>query len=154
MSLVDAAMWSLHVGFAVLWTGSVFFVTLAVVPLATRGTIGTDALATVVDRLRWITRIAALAFLASGGHMAGTLYTIETLTSTGRGHLVLTMLALWFVITGLIEVASGKLADGLDVGRLRAPAREAKPFFYAAAGLSVALVGTAGLLAAPAVPLG
>ena len=113
MSLLDAAMWSLHVGFAVLWTGSVFFVTLAVVPLATRGTIGTDALATVVDRLRWITRIAALAFLASGGHMAGTLYTVESLTGTGRGHLVLTMIALWFLITGLVEVASGKLADGL-----------------------------------------
>lgn len=154
MPLVDTVMWSVHVGFAVAWTGSVLFVALAVVPLATRGTIGTDALTTIINRLRWITRIAALAFLASGGHMAGTRYTVETLTGTGRGHLVLTMLALWFGITGLIEVASSKLTDGLDVGKLRAPAREAKPFFYAAAGLSVVLVGTAGLLAAPTAPLG
>ncbi|RAW46502.1 transporter [Halorubrum sp. 48-1-W] len=149
MSIIDAVMWSVHVGFAVLWTGSVLFVALAVVPPATRGDIGGDALAAVVGRLRWITRIAALAFLASGGHMAGTLYTVETLTGTGRGHLVLTMLALWFVITGLVEVASGKLLDGVDAGKLREPARDAKPFFYGAAGLSVGLILTAGLLANP-----
>lgn len=150
MSIIDAIMWSVHVGFAVLWTGSVLFVALAVVPPATRGDVGGDALTAVVGRLRWITRIAALAFLASGGHMAGTLYSVETLTSTGRGHLVLTMLALWFVITGLVEVASGKLLDGVDAGKLREPARDAKPFFYGAAGLSVGLILTAGLLANPA----
>ena len=150
MSIIDAIMWSVHVGFAVLWTGSVLFVALAVVPPATRGDIGGDALTAVVGRLRWITRIAALAFLASGGHMAGTLYSVETLTSTGRGHLVLTMLALWFLITGLVEVASGKLLDGVDAGKLREPARDAKPFFYGAAGLSVGLILTAGLLANPA----
>ncbi|SMO75916.1 transporter [Halorubrum cibi] len=151
MSILDAVMWSVHVGFAVLWTGSVLFVALAVVPPATRGDVGSDALAAVVGRLRWISRIAALAFLATGGHMAGTLYTVESLTGTGRGHLVLTMLALWFVITGLVEVASGKLLDGLETGKLREPARDAKPFFYAAAGLSVGLVLTAGLLASPSV---
>ena len=151
MSILDAVMWSVHVGFAVLWTGSVLFVALAVVPPATRGDVGSDALAAMVGRLRWITRIAALAFLATGGHMAGTLYTVESLTGTGRGHLVLTMLALWFLITGLVEVASGKLLDGLETGKLREPARDAKPFFYGAAGLSVGLILTAGLLASPAV---
>ncbi|WP_066414089.1 transporter [Halorubrum aethiopicum] len=150
MSILDAVMWSVHVGFAVLWTGSVLFVALAVVPPATRGDLGGDALAAVAGRLRWISRIAALAFLATGGHMAGTLYTVESLTGTGRGHLVLTMLALWFLITGLVEVASGKLLDGLETGKLREPARDAKPFFYAAAGLSVGLILTAGVLASPA----
>ncbi|OYR54671.1 transporter [Halorubrum halodurans] len=149
MSIVDAVMWSVHVGFAVLWTGSVLFVALALVPPATRGDVGSDALAAVIGRLRWITRIAALAFLATGGHMAGTLYTVESLTGTGRGHLVLTMLGLWFLITGLVEVASGKLLDGLETGKLREPARDAKPFFYGAAALSVGLVLTAGLLANP-----
>jgi len=84
--------------------------------------------------------------------MAGTLYTVDSLTGTGRGHLVLTMLALWFVTTGLVEVASGKLTSGLDAGKLRGPARDAKPFFYGAAGLSVVLILTAGLLASPALP--
>jgi uncharacterized membrane protein len=149
MDIVNPVMWSLHVGFAILWTGSVLFVTLAVLPPALRGDIDDGTLGAIVGRLRWITRIAALAFLASGGHMAGTLYTFESLTGTGRGHLVLTMIALWFLITGLVEVASGKLADGLDAGKLREPARDAKPFLYGAAGLSVALIVTAGVLATP-----
>ncbi|MWV63326.1 transporter [Halorubrum sp. JWXQ-INN 858] len=149
MELIHAVMWSLHVGFAVLWTGSVLFVTVAVLPPATRGEIGADALASLVGRLRWITRIAAVAFLVTGGHMAGTLYTVETLTGTGRGHLVLTMLALWFLATGLVEAAGGKLVSGLDAGKLREPARDAKPLFYGAAALSVGLIVTAGLLANP-----
>jgi uncharacterized membrane protein len=149
MDVLNPVMWSVHVAFAVLWTGSVLFVAVAVLPSALRGDIGGDALAGIVGRLRWITRIAAVAFVASGGHMAGTLYTFESLTGSGRGHLVLTMLALWFVITGLVEVASGKLLSGVDAGKLREPARDAKPFFYGAAGLSVILLLTAGLLASP-----
>ncbi len=146
MALVNAVMWSLHVGFAVLWTGSVLFVTLAIVPPATRGDVGRELLSAVVSRLRWITRIGALVFVATGGHMAGQLYTAETLFGTGRGHLVLTMLALWFVITGLVEVGSGKATADGDVAKTVA---DAKPFLYAAAALSVGLVITAGLLANP-----
>ena len=103
----------------------------------------------VVGRLRWITRIGALAFILSGGHMAGTLYTLEALTGTPRGHLVLTMLGLWFVGTGLVEVAGSKLADGLDAGKLREPARDAKPLLYGASAVAVGLIVPAGLLASP-----
>lgn len=149
MDVINPVMWSLHVGFAILWTGSVLFVTLAVLPPALRGDVGGGALAAIVGRLRWTTRIAAIAFVVTGGHMAGNLYTFESLTGTGRGHLVVTMLVLWFLITGLVEVASGKLTSGLDAGKLREPARDAKPFFYGAAGLSVVLLGTAGVLASP-----
>ncbi|SNR25649.1 transporter [Halorubrum vacuolatum] len=149
MALIHSVMWTIHVGFAILWTGSVLFVAVAVIPPATRGDIGTDALGSLIDRLRWITRIGAVAFVVSGGHMAGVLYDVNTLTGTGRGHLVLTMIVLWLLITGLIEAGGGKLSRGLETGKLREPAREAKPFMYAAAGLSVALIATAGLLANP-----
>ncbi|RLM71297.1 transporter [Halorubrum sp. Atlit-8R] len=149
MNVINPVMWSVHVGFAVLWVGSVLFVTLAVLPPALRGEIGTTALGSVAGRLRWITRISAVAFVLSGGHMAGTLYTFEALTGTPRGHLVLTMLGLWFVGTGLVEVAGSKLADGLDADKLREPAREAKPFLYGASAVSLGLIVTAGLLASP-----
>ena len=149
MNVLNPVMWSVHVGFAVLWVGSVLFVTLAILPPALRGDVGTEALGSVVGRLRWITRIAAVAFIASGGHMAGTLYTVETLTGSARGHLVLTMLGLWFVGTGLVEVGGSKLSDGLDAGKLREPARDAKPFLYGASAVSVGLIVTAGLLASP-----
>jgi len=85
MNALNPVMWSVHVGFAVLWTGGVLFVALAVLPPALRGEIDGGALGSIVDRLRWITRIAAVAFLASGGHMAGTLYTFDSLTGSARG---------------------------------------------------------------------
>lgn len=149
MSLIDAAMWSLHVGFAALWTGSVLFVAAAVIPPATRGDVGEVALGHLVGRLRLITRISAVAFVVSGGHMAAQLYTAETLTGGGDGHLVLAMMALWLVITGLVEGGGSKVASGLDAGKLREPARDAKPFLYGAAGLSVLLLAIGGLLANP-----
>jgi len=151
MSMLTAVVWSLHVGFAVLWTGSVLFVALAVVPLATREGIAGAALSAIVDRLTWITRIAALAFLASGGYMAQTLYTAESLTGTGRGHLVLAMLTLWVFTTGLIEAGSGRLTDELTTARVDAAAHSVRGFFYGAAALSVGLILTAGALITPSV---
>jgi len=62
MNALNPVMWSVHVGFAVLWTGGVLFVALAVLPPALRGEIDGGALGSIVDRLRWITRIAAVAF--------------------------------------------------------------------------------------------
>jgi len=81
--------------------------------------------------------------------MAAQLYTAETLTGGGSGHLVLTMIGLWVVITGLVEVGGSKVASGLDAGKLREPARDARPFFLAAAGLTVGLLVIGGLLANP-----
>ena len=149
MDLINAVMWTIHVGFAVFWTGSVLFVASAVLPPAMRGTIDDEFLGHAVGRLRWITRIAAVAFIVSGGHMAGNLYTADTLFGSGRGHLVLTMIVLWLVGTALVEIGSGKIVDGLDAGKLREPARAAKPFYYGAAAAAVGLIVTAGLLAAP-----
>ncbi|WP_058365645.1 hypothetical protein [Haloparvum sedimenti] len=150
MSVLDAVMWTVHVAFAALWTGSVLFVVATILPSATAGEIGSEAFGSIVDRLRWITRISAVAFLASGGHMAGTRYDVGTLTGTGNGHLVLTMLGLWVVLTGLVEVAGSKVESGVDEGKLREPARDAKPFFLAAAAVAVLLLITAGLLASNA----
>lgn len=148
---IDSLMWTVHVLFAGLWTGSVLFVAAAILPPALAGDIAPELLGQIADRLRTFTRVSALLLFLSGGHLAGTLYTVETLTGTGRGHLVLTMLVLWFLLVGLVEVGVSKLSSGLEKGKLREPVRDAKWFVYGAAVVALLLLVDAGLLAGNAV---
>jgi uncharacterized membrane protein len=149
MSLVDMAFYAVHLLFGGVWTGSVVFVTLAVLPTAREGTANAEPLVPVVSKLRNISRLSALVLLLTGGHMAAEAagYTVESLTGTTRGYLVLAMVALWFALIGLVEVGGGKLADGFDEMKVREPAREARPFFLAATVVSLLLLVDAGLLA-------
>ncbi|WP_135363347.1 transporter [Halosimplex halophilum] len=153
MSALDTAMYVLHLVFGGVWTGSVVFVTLGVLPTAQDGTANAEPLRAVVEKLRWVSRASALALLASGGHLAGGTgrYTVESLTGTGRGHLVLTMVALWLGLAALVEIGSSKLADGFDQRKVREPAREARPFFLAASVVAAALLVVGGLLASPTI---
>jgi hypothetical protein len=56
------------------------------------------------------------------------------------------MVVLWLVLTGLIEVGSGRLADGLDERKVREPARSATPLFTAATVAAIALLAIGGVL--------
>lgn len=145
--VVDTAVWSVHLVFGGVWTGAVVFVTLGVLPLARDGVANAEPLAQVVGKLRNLSRVSALAMLLTGGHMAGTTYNVERLTGEPRGHLVLTMVALWLALIVLVEVGGGKLASGFDEKKVREPAREARPFFLAGAVVAVLLLLDAGLLA-------
>ncbi|ADJ15383.1 CopD family protein [Halalkalicoccus jeotgali] len=149
MSLLDAAMNAIHLGFAGLWVGSVVFLTLAVLPLARNGAFDAAPLETVTSRLQWISRASALALFASGGHLAGTRYTADSLFGSAQGHLVLAMLALWFVLGLLVELGSKRLANGLAERKVRGPAREARPYFLAASVVGALLFLDAGLLSVP-----
>lgn len=144
--VVDSTMYLLHGLFAALWTGSVLFVAIAVLPAAGDGAFGPDALRMIVGRLRWITRTSALVTLLTGGHMAETYYTVDSLTGTGRGHLVLTMVALWLLLAAVVEIGSARARRSLDRGKKREPARLAKPFYYAGAAVSIGLLMVAGVL--------
>lgn len=136
-----------HLVFAALWIGSVFFVAFAVVPLARDGAFKTtDPLVTISRRLKLISRVSALVLFLSGSHMAGTGYTVESLHSTLRGQLVLLMLGLWFVLAALVEIGASRFESGLNGKMLRQPARDALPFFRAAAVVGLALLVVAGLL--------
>jgi uncharacterized membrane protein len=149
MSLVDTAVYAVHLLFGGVWTGSVVFVTVAVLPTARDGLANAEPLAPVVGKLRNISRLSAVVMLLTGGHMAGAAadYTVESLTGTTRGHLVLGMVALWFLLIGLVEVGGGKLADGFEEMKVREPACEARPFLLAATVVSLLLLVDAGLLA-------
>jgi len=102
----------------------------------------------IMSRLSWLTRISALVFVATGGHLAGTGYTVGSLFGTGRGQLVVAMLVLWFVLTGLVEMGSKRLRGASTVADVEAAIASARPIWLAAGAVAVLLLADAGLLAA------
>ncbi|MDG5774926.1 transporter [Haloarculaceae archaeon H-GB2-1] len=147
MSLATSASYTLHLLFAGLWTGSVLFVTYGILPSARAGDLNAAPLEAITGKLKTVSRTSAVLLFLTGGHMAGTAYTVETLTGTSPGHLVLTMLALWAVLMGLVEVGAAKLTSGAGQKKVRSPATEAAPFFKGAAVVAILLLIDAGLLA-------
>ena len=148
MAVIDSVMQVVHVLFAGLWTGSVLFVVGAVLPASTAGSISAAAMETVSSRLSWLTRISAVVFVATGGHLAGTGYTAESLFSTGRGQLVVVMLVLWFVLTGLVEIGCKRLGGSAAAADVDTAVESTRPIFLAAGVVAVLLLVDAGLLAA------
>jgi uncharacterized membrane protein len=146
MATIDTAMNAIHLLVAGLWAGSVLFVAAGLLPAARDGDLGATVLEGLIGRFRWGSRIAALLLLLTGGHLAGTRYTAETLFGSTRGYLVVAMVVLWFVMAGLIEVGSGRLLDGLDERKVREPARAATPLFTAATVAAVGLLILGGIL--------
>jgi uncharacterized membrane protein len=148
MSIHNAALYAVHLLVGAAWTGSVLFAAAAVLPTARAGEIRPEPLSTVFGRLTTLSRASAVVMLLTGGHMAAQLYTVETLTGSPRGHLVLTMTLLWLVMTGLVEVGNSRMQDGLDAKKVRSPAHEAGRFYRAAGVVAVLLLADAGILAA------
>ncbi len=145
--VVDSIMQILHVLFAGLWTGSVLFVVGAVLPAASSGSISAPAMSTITTRLAWLTRISAIVFVATGGHLAGTRYTAESLFSTGRGQLVVAMLLLWLVLTALVEIGCKRLGGSDAPPNVEQAVENTRPIWLAAGGLALLLLVDAGLLA-------
>jgi len=148
MSLVDAFAYVIHMLFAGLWAGSVLFVWYAILPLGRDGKLNAAPLGAMTHKLQRISRASALVLFLSGGHMAAQRYSVDTLFGSGGGHLVVTMVVLWFLLAGMVEIGTGKLTDGTDHQKVREPAREARRFFQAGALISVLLLLVAGLLVA------
>ncbi|WP_435317127.1 transporter [Haloarchaeobius sp. TZWSO28] len=151
VALLDLVMRMLHSVTAAVWAGSVLFLTLGLLPSALDGSLNASPMESIVGRFRWVTRGSAVVLFVTGGHLAGTLYTIGdgggfSLFGSARGHLVLTMLGLWLVLTGLCEVGASKLADGFSEKKVRSPAAAAKPFLYGASLVAVALLVVAVLI--------
>ncbi|WP_049984890.1 CopD family protein [Halobellus rufus] len=145
--VLDTVMVTLHVLVGALWVGSVVFVAGAILPAAAEGALDAAPLEAIADRLVYLSRGASVVMFLTGGHLAGTRYTVETLTASGRGHLVLAMLALWLVLTALVEIGRSRLVDGLQEKRVRTPVAESATFFRAAAVVGILLLVDAGLLA-------
>ncbi|MXR53158.1 transporter [Halovenus sp. WSH3] len=148
MSVIDASAYVIHSVFAGLWTGSILFMTLGVLPLAVGGKLDAEPLRTVTGRFKTLSRTSVLLLFLTGGHMAGTQYTGATLTGSTSGYLVLSMLSLWFLTAGLTEVGASRLSDGSGRDKVREPGRNARRFFQAGSVSAVLLLVVAGLLSA------
>lgn len=146
MSTVDAAIFATHLVFAGLWSGSVLFMSYAVLPTALNGDSRPTPLSSITGKLQTVSRASALLLFVTGSHMAATRYTAESLTGTGRGHLVITMVVLWFALAALVEIGASKLTDGFTQQKVRQPARDAKPFLYGASLVAVLLLIDAGAI--------
>lgn len=147
--VLDTVVYTIHTGFAAIWAGSVIFVTAAVLPLAMDADVAPEVFGHVVNRLQWVTRASAVLLFLTGGHLAGTRYTAGSLTGSARGHLVLTMLALWLLLAAVVEVGSARATRGVADGKIREPARAARPFYLAGALFAVGLLIVAGMLGTP-----
>ena len=147
--VVDTAMYTVHAAFAALWSGSVLFVVVAVLPLAMDADVSPAAFGSVVSKLQWITRVSALLMLLTGGHLAVAGYELEELTGTTSGYLVLTMVALWLGLAATVEIGSARARRGVDEKKIREPARDARPFYLAAAVFALGLLVVSGLLGMP-----
>ena len=146
MTLVDAAIYATHLVFAGLWSGTVLFTSYAVVPTALAGDLRATPLETVTGKLRTVSRASAVLLLLTGGHLAATRYSAESLFGSGRGHLVLTMVVLWFALAALVEMGAARLADGVAQQKVRQPAADARPFLLAASVVAVLLLIDAGAI--------
>jgi uncharacterized membrane protein len=142
---VDIAM-TVHTIFAALWTGGTLLVAGAVIPAARSELLNREALTLITRRFAYLSAASVLLMLFSGGHLAGTLYTVETLQSTGRGNLVMTMVGLWLVLAIVLFFGFRRLTNIPSEKSAAVPATKARPWFLVGSVVSIALLVVAGLL--------
>ncbi|AFZ73482.1 hypothetical protein [Natronobacterium gregoryi] len=140
-------MQTIHLVFASVWAGSVVYVAFVVLPLARDGAFTSTApLETIASKLTTISRVSALVLLLTGGHLAGTRYSSESLFGTINGQLVLVMVLLWLALAALVEIGSKRFESGLNGKKLREPAADALGLYRIAAVVAVALLVVAGAI--------
>ena len=147
MALIDTALATAHLLIGALWVGSVVLFAVVVLPLARDGGLDAAPLESMQSSVTRGSRVASVLMLVTGGHLAATGYTFGTLASTTSGNLVVAMVVLWLALTGLVEVGSSRIRDGVKQQKVREPAVNALGFFRGASIVGVLLLLTAGAIA-------
>lgn len=147
MEPVAVASHVLYALFSGLWTGAVLFVVLSVLPLARRGRLDAAPLRSLTATLVRLSRLSALVVLLAGLHVAFVRDVGNSLTRT-EGSLALATLGLWLVLAGTVEVGVGRLRDGTERDKVRAPARKSRRLFLVAGLAAALLLVVTGLVSA------
>jgi hypothetical protein len=140
----------LYALFSGLWAGTVLFVVLSVLPLARQGGLDAAPLRALSATLVRVSRLSALVVLLAGLHVAFVRDVGSSLTGT-EGSLALATLGLWLVLTGTVEVGAGRLRDGTERDKVRAPARSSRRLFLVAGLAAALLLAVIGLVSAHSV---
>lgn len=138
MSLINLLTTITHMVFAGVWTGSVIFVSLGVLPFHGTGLVSREALGRIVERERWVTRISALVLLITGGPLTSSQYSISKLIGSTRGYAVLAMIVLWVVLVTLIETAGSQVHE--SGGKATREIPEQTQWLFDVAALSAVLL--------------
>lgn len=137
---------TIHTLFAALWTGGTILVAGTVIPAARKDLLSEKALSLITRRFSYLSIASVVLLLFSGGHLAGNLYTGETLTSTMQGNLVLTMAVLWLVLAIVLFFGFRRMTGGSSEKSAATAASDARPWFIAGSVISIVLLIVAGLL--------
>lgn len=150
MGILTTAAYVLHTVFAGAWVGAVVFATWKVVPLAKQSDLEPAILESTASGLSTFSRTSAVVLPASGLWMAWTGYDeLAGLLVPPQGHVVLTMIVLWLVMTGMTEAGAARIRDAAAQGKVRTAGKESARFLKAASGLGILLLVLGGYLAAP-----
>jgi putative copper export protein len=150
MSLTTTVAYVLHTVFAGAWVGAVVFTTWKVLPLAKESELEPAILQSAASGLSTFSRTSALVLPATGLWMAWTQYNeLAGLLVPPRGHVVLTMTALWLVMTGMTEVGAARIRDAASDGKVRTAGRDADTFLKVASVVGLLILVLGGYLAAP-----
>jgi putative copper export protein len=148
MEPLDVTVYAVHSLFAGLWTGSVLFVSLGVLPLARDGELNAGPLDSLAGTLTTVSRLSTVLLVLTGAYMGVTRYTTTDLLESTGGYLVIAMVVLWLGLMATVEIGASKLTDGTNRDKVREPARRARRVFQVASLLAVLLLVTSGLISA------
>jgi len=148
MEPLDVTVYAVHSLFAGLWTGSVLFVSLGVLPLARDGELNAGPLDSLSGTLTTISRLSTVFLVLTGAYMGVTRYTTTDLLESTGGYLVIAMVVLWLGLMATVEIGVSRLTDGTNRDKVREPARRARRVFQVASLLAVLLLVTSGLISA------
>jgi uncharacterized membrane protein len=146
--VVNIAMVIIHTVAGAIWVGSITCMTVVILPTAATGDIDATPLERIVGRLMALSRSGVVLTTLTGGYLAGTTYTTESLLNTANGNLILAALLMWVIFAIFVEIGRRKLVSGLQAKRVRAPVAASRRSFQLATGVSILLLVDIGLLTA------
>lgn len=146
MVTTDTLMGVIHLLVAGVWAGWTVFMAALVVPAARDGHLDASALDRLTGGFARFSQVAPLVMLLTGGYMASRGFVAGTSLNSLRGQLVLTMVALWLVLSALNNVASRRLTAGIESTGAERSARSVSTMFSAAGVVALALLIVGGWL--------